>query len=105
MAKPPATTSSAPSRSSRPSRGLKLGYHALRPGEQTLLNAFFQAAVVLPVSDDVIEAATVLRQRRAMSLGDALIASTAQIHSLRLATHNVKDFDWIGGLVVIDPFA
>jgi predicted nucleic acid-binding protein len=40
-----------------------------------------------------------------MSLGDALIAATAIVHRLTLVTHNVTDFDWIDGLIVLDPLA
>ena len=33
----------------------------------------------------------------------ALIAATALDHELPLATRNVKDFDWIAGLTLINP--
>jgi len=38
-----------------------------------------------------------------MSLGDALIAATALIHGLTLVTSNVKYFEWIEDLSVLDP--
>jgi predicted nucleic acid-binding protein len=44
-----------------------------------------------------------LRQQRAMSLGDALIAATALNENIALATHNTKDFSWIKSLTVLDP--
>lgn len=34
---------------------------------------------------------------------DALIAATAVVHNLTLATMNVKDFEGIEGLTVVDP--
>lgn len=77
----------------------------MKPSERTRLEAFFQAAVVLSVSSEVIDRAVGLRQLRRMSLGDALIAGTALVHDLELATHNTKDFDWIDGLTLIDPLA
>ncbi len=40
-----------------------------------------------------------------MSLGDAIIAATALEHYQTLVTRNIKDFDWIEGLKVIDPLA
>ena len=82
-----------------------LGYHKLDTDEQTFLEEFFGAATVLPVSQNVVEEAIQLRQKRNMSLGDALIAGTAISHGLRLATHNTGDFDWIDGLEVFDPLA
>ena len=69
-----------------------LGYHELGENEQRFLEAFFDAAEVLSVSGSAITAAIRLRQKRRMSLGDALIAGTALSHGLPLATHNTKDF-------------
>jgi len=43
------------------------------------------------------------RQQQSMSLGDAIIAATALEHHQTLATRNIKDFDWIDGLKVINP--
>jgi len=65
-----------------------LGYHELGENERRFLQAFFDAAEVLPVSQATVVAAIRLRQRRRMSLGDALIAGTALSHGLPLATHN-----------------
>jgi hypothetical protein len=59
---------------------------------------------MLPVSVDVIKKASVLRQQKKMSLGDAIIAATALLQGLTLVTHNVKDFEWINDLSVLDPF-
>lgn len=82
-----------------------LGYHELGENERRFLEAFFDAAEVLPVSQSVVAIAIRLRQRRRMSLGDALIAGTALSHGLKLATHNAKDFAWIDELEVVDPLA
>ena len=87
------------------SRVETLGYHALTETERQFLQEFFEAAIVLPVSQSVIAKAIQLRQERPMSLGDALIGGTALNHDLRLATHNTEDFEWIERLEVIDPLA
>jgi hypothetical protein len=75
-----------------------LGYRELDTDEQAFLEDF-TAAVVLPVSQNVVEEAIRLRQKRRMSLGDALIAGTAVSHGLQVTTHNTDDFDWIDELV------
>jgi hypothetical protein len=39
-----------------------------------------------------------------MTLGDALVAGTALAYNLTLVTRNAKDFNWITGLSVLNPF-
>ena len=46
-----------------------------------------------------------LRQKKNMSLGDAIIASTALVHKLPLVTANVDDFFWIKELKIINPLS
>ncbi len=82
-----------------------LGYHQLRMEHQQKLEHFFQLLPVLAVSDVIIDRAVALRQTRKMSLGDALIAATALVHNLPVATANVKDYKWIDGLAVVNPLA
>jgi hypothetical protein len=57
------------------------------------------------VSDAVVEWAIRLRQRRRMTLGDAIVAGTAVEHGRVLVTHNTEDFLWISELKLLDPLA
>lgn len=82
-----------------------LGYHKLKAEEKKMLESFFEAAHVLPVTQRAVENAILFRQRRSMSLGDSLIAGIALSYGLRLATHNTSDFSWIGELEVFDPLS
>lgn len=82
-----------------------LGYHRLSADERQFFAMFFDAAVLLPITSEVLEQAVNLRQTKKMTLGDALIAGTALAHDLTLVTKNTKDFDWIDGLRLLDPFA
>lgn len=81
-----------------------LGYHRLTAQARQWFEEFFAAATVLPLSEVVLERAVQLRQLRKMTLGDALIASTALTYSRTLVTRNTKDFDWIVDLSVLNPF-
>jgi hypothetical protein len=81
-----------------------LGYHRLTEQERQHFEVFFAAALVLPLSQDVLEQAVKLRQLRKMTLGDALVAATALAHGLTLVTRNVDDFKWIAGLSLLNPF-
>ncbi|HRK33734.1 MAG TPA: type II toxin-antitoxin system VapC family toxin [Candidatus Hydrogenedentes bacterium] len=56
----------------------------------------------LNLTDDVIERATGLRQERRISLADAIVAATALVHDLTLATRNVADFKNIPDLRDLD---
>lgn len=82
-----------------------LGFHRLVEAEKVLLEAFFAATIMLPLTQPVLDRAVLLRQQRRMSLGDALVASTALAYEHTLVTHNVSDFAWIDGLNVFDPLA
>jgi predicted nucleic acid-binding protein len=82
-----------------------LGYHLLTAPDKADFELLFQQFPVLPISDLIIQQATRIRQTRKMSLGDALIAATALTYQLTLATHNLKDFQWIHGLQLHDPLA
>lgn len=81
-----------------------LGYHKLNPADKSALEALFSELTILYPSAEVFQTAVSLRQQKAMSLGDALIAGTALYHNFQLATHNTKDFTCIDSLIVIDPF-
>ncbi|MBB4637231.1 type II toxin-antitoxin system VapC family toxin [Longimicrobium terrae] len=82
-----------------------LGFHALGSDERLLLERFFQAADVLPLTDSIAQIAILLRQQRKMSLGDSIIAATALAHQRVLVTRNVSDFRWVDGLQLTDPFS
>ena len=80
-----------------------LGYHQLKEEERGFFEQFFQAAQILPLSDEIAERAVQLRRDKRMSLGDAIIAGTALVHALTLVTHNTDDFEWIRELQLFDP--
>lgn len=81
-----------------------LGYHKLSDDEKYYLQRFFNTVLVLPVTNEIITTAIEIRQQRKMSLGDVIIAATALEHRQTLVTRNVKDFEWLEGLKVVDPF-
>ena len=81
-----------------------LGYHRLTLEERNHFTAFFSAAPILGLSPAVLNQAVQLRQTRKMSLGDALVASTALVHQLTLVTRIIKDFQWISHLDLLNPF-
>lgn len=81
-----------------------LGYHKLTEQDHAYFVEFFDASMVLPITDDVVEQAARLRRARKISVGDALVAASALVHSLILVTRNVDDFEWIKYLRLLNPF-
>ena len=80
-----------------------LGYHELDVIERETLEAFFDTEPTFPLDPPVLDRAVTLRQRRRMSLGDALIAATALVHDLPLATNDLHGFRDIPGLRIVRP--
>jgi predicted nucleic acid-binding protein len=84
---------------------------AYRPKAE--IRAWFEAFLdesceILEISDLIAKRAGGLRgQFRASGMqrtqADMLIAATAQVHQLALATRNVKDFEGCG-IAILDPF-
>lgn len=81
-----------------------LGYHSLEQDKVKDFEDYFASIVVLEMSSEVVDRAIRLRQQRKIGLGDAIVAATALVHELTLATRNTKDFKWIDSLSLIDPF-
>lgn len=82
-----------------------LGYHRLQNQEKKLLHHFFESTSILPITKDILDTAVKLKQKKKMTLGDALIAATAMVHNLLLTTHNCQDFLGINKLQLFDPLA
>jgi len=80
-----------------------LGYSRIPANELLLLMALFDESYNLPLTDAVIERATKLRQRKKMSLGDAIIAATALENDCDLWTANEDDFGHIESLRIYNP--
>lgn len=81
-----------------------LGYHLLKEEQRQYFEEFFQVAQVLPISQDVLNQAVILRQQKRMTLGDAIIAGTALMYGLTLITRNTDDFRWITQVRLWNPF-
>ncbi|MEA5625434.1 type II toxin-antitoxin system VapC family toxin [Nostoc sp. UHCC 0251] len=81
-----------------------LGYHLLKEEQRQYFEEFFQVAQVLPISQDVLNQAVILRQQKRMTLADAIIAGTALVYGLTLITRNTDDFRWITQVRLWNPF-
>lgn len=72
-------------------------YAGLRQGEEASTEAFIRACRLLPVDDRVARAAAEEYRRWrsegiTLTTADALVAGTARVHGLRVATRNVRHY-------------
>lgn len=81
-----------------------LGFSRITELEKWYFNEFFEAVECFIIAPQIINHAIMLRQIKKMSLGDAIIASTALLHNLPIMTRNDSDFNWIDSLQVVNPF-
>src|ERR1035437_9109655 len=80
-----------------------LGYHKITPQQIKYFEAVFDVIEILPISDEVINQAIKYRQKKSMSVGDAIIAASAKIFRCDLYTNNVEDFVNIKDIKIINP--
>lgn len=80
-----------------------LGWHQITAEDVQDLEGFFAVGTVLSLTDAVADKAVSIRQQKKMSLGDALIAATALVHDIELATRNTDDFKHLAGLRLSNP--
>ncbi len=80
-----------------------LGYHGLTDRDRSFFEAVFQVLRILPIDQEVLNQATLLRQKKNIGTADAIIAATALVYSCDLNTRNLADFNWILDLSLVNP--
>jgi toxin FitB len=80
-----------------------LGFHQLRLKDKIYFEAVFAAIEVVPISEEILERAITLRQKRKLSPGDSIIAATGLELSLEILSRNTNDFSQIKGVKVSNP--
>jgi predicted nucleic acid-binding protein len=69
-----------------------------------LLNDFIADVTIIELENEIKLKTAEIRKTTKIKLPDAIIAATASIHKLTLVTRNIKDFDKISGLKVVNPW-
>jgi predicted nucleic acid-binding protein len=80
-----------------------LGYPDQSPNQRQRAASFLDLFDEIPLRESIVDSAIGLRQRRAIRLGDAIIAATVLEHDLSLVTRNTDDFEWIDDLSLVNP--
>ena len=74
------------------------------PNVEQNLEDFVSCANVLALNDEVVNKTIELRRKHKKKLPDIIIASTAIVHNLTLATRNIVDFKNIENLSIWNPW-
>ena len=64
---------------------------------------FINESIVVNLSDEVIDCCVELRKYKKIKTPDAIVAATAIVNNFILLTDNIKDFENIKGLKIINP--
>ena len=81
-----------------------LGYNKINSTELYTLRAMLNLSDVIKMTDGLLEKTIDLRQKYTIKTPDAIIAATALLNDLILVTRNIKDFDQIKNLTLLNPF-
>jgi len=68
------------------------------------LEDFVSCANILALNDNVVNKTIELRRKHKKKLPDTIIAATAIVHNLTLATRNISDFNNIEKLSIWNPW-
>ena len=81
-----------------------LGWQNITQKEIGEFNDFFANVHIFEINSSIVEKTVAIKQKLKIKLPDAIIAATAIVNNLTLATRNVKDFNKIDGLKIWNPF-
>ncbi len=80
-----------------------LGYPNLDKNEEEKFNLLINHSILHPIDNKIIEETISIRKGHKIKLPDAIIAATCLVLGLDILTLNIKDFENIEGLKVIEP--
>lgn len=80
-----------------------LGYHKLTIDEHTYFRDVFDLVRSVLPSQEILDAATAIRKKYNLKLGDSIICGTALVHDLSIYTRNLTDFEKVSGAKCINP--
>ena len=71
--------------------------------DYNVLSEFMDDALVLFLTDEIVDICIDIRKREKIKLPDAIIAATALAYDLDLITRNISDFKKVAALATVDP--
>jgi len=80
-----------------------LGFNTTQDYEK-VLKSFIDDSVIFGLTDPIADETILIRKKYKTKLPDAIIAATGIVYDLTLITRNIKDFNEIKGLKLVDPY-
>jgi predicted nucleic acid-binding protein len=81
-----------------------LGFAGITENEEIKFQELINAADVLDLDEDIVISTIEIRKQYKTKLPDAIIAATALVNKFTIISRNIKDFDKIEGLIVLNPY-
>lgn len=81
-----------------------LGWDKHTPEGLQKCKKLIQSAIDYPLDEEVADKAIAIKRQINIKLADAVIAATALINELTLATRNVEDFKMLEEINLVNPF-
>lgn len=81
-----------------------LAWPQLQIPEELKFSRFIEDANIYSCSESIILQTIAVKKQYKLKLPDAIIAATAIVNNLTLISRNLKDFDKVSDLQVIDPY-
>ena len=82
-----------------------LGYHKLTIDEGIYFTDVFNLLQSILPSQEILDAATAIRKKYNLKLGDSIICGTALVQGLSIYTRNLSDFEKVPNVRCINPIA
>ena len=81
-----------------------LGFNFKSISDKNITEIFIENAIVFDLNPEVVQKTIAIRKSRKIDLPDAIITATAIVNNFTLITQNVKDFQNIQNIKILNSF-
>ena len=81
-----------------------LGFNFKNNTEKNVAEVFMENSIILDLNPEVVQRTIAIRKSRKIDLPDAIIAATAIVYDFTLITQNMKDFEKIQNIKILNSF-
>jgi predicted nucleic acid-binding protein len=81
-----------------------LGFNFKNSTEKNITEVFMENSIILDLNPEVVQKTIAIRKSRKIDLPDAIIAATAIVYDFTLITQNMKDFEKIQNIKILNSF-